>query len=76
MRDLGGGTVVSVEISCDQCGRREQPGVAGFEWWEVANKASGEDLDFCSTACIAAYFTVRAGTRRLPSLDHAVRNGG
>ena len=62
---------MSVEISCDQCGRRAEPGVAGCEWWEVANKASGEDLDFCSTTCLAAYFTARAGTRQLRSLGHA-----
>ena len=51
---------MSTEIVCDQCGRRAEPGVAAFEWWEVSNQAEGLELDFCSATCAAAFFTTRA----------------
>ena len=66
---------MSVQIICDQCGTREEPGVAGFEWWEVSNKASGEDLDFCSAHCIEEYFARRAGPADRHPAEHATRNG-
>ena len=51
---------MSTEIVCDQCGKRVEPGIAAFDWWEISRKADGVELDFCSAACAAAFLTACA----------------
>lgn len=62
---------MSTELVCDHCRKRLEPGIGTLDWWEVSNREQPVELDFCSAACLAAYFTVRLPAERINSVRAA-----